>query len=469
MNCLILFKRYLRLSIIPESAELRFPHLHWLALFGSLIVLAAVLALTSHDAEATRDEKMFSAETPFPASPTEKIVVPLQLPPPATHALDGVNFQDAALSEQDWHTLIVKRGDNLSSIFLRLGLDSQQLQDVLELGPETATLARLMPGETIRVRIGANKELQGLVYDVDENSLRIHREQDKLRAVGVKHDLETRLSYATGVIESSLFESGQQAGLSDNMILAMAEIFGWDVDFAQDLREGDSFTVLYEEQYLAGEKVRDGAIVAAEFTNRGKTYRAVRFTESDGVASYYTPEGLSMRKAFLRTPVKFTRISSGFTLARFHPILHRMRAHKGVDYAGPVGTPIKAASDGKVIFKGVKGGYGNTVILQHFGKYSTLYAHMAGFARGLKQGSSVRQGEIIGYLGKSGLATGPHLHYEFRVNGVHQNPLTVPLPKAEPIQAKYKNTFTKQARSLVAQMDMFKTSRLALNQNTAGN
>ena len=217
-------------------------------------------------------------------------------------------------------------------------------------------------------------------------------------------------------------------------------------------------SVIYEEHYVAGEKIRDGTILAAEFTNRGTTYRAIRFADETDQINYYTPEGLSMRKAFLRSPVKFSRISSGFTLARYHPVLHRMRAHKGVDYAAPTGTPIRAASNGKVIFRGVKGGYGNTLILQHAGTYTTLYAHMSRFARGLKQGGRVQQGETIGYVGKSGLATGPHLHYEFRIAGVHRNPLTVPLPKAEPILAQYKPAFTAEAQRLIAQMELLKNN-----------
>lgn len=424
-------------------------------------MLGIVLAFTAPAAKATRSERAFWLDS-IKTTPADRLVLPLQLPPPRATPLNATNFKDAALSEQEWHTVIVNRGDNLSSMFLRLGLGQDQVKDVLRLGAATETLTHLRPGQRIKIRIDEHKELQELVYDVAEKSLHIQRENDTLHATDVNYALETRVGYAAGIIESSLFGAAQQAGLSDTMTLEMAAMFGWDIDFAQDLREGDSFTVMYEEYYLAGEKVRNGPIIAAEFTNRGKAYRAVRFQDEAGETSYYTPEGLSMRKAFLRTPVKFTRISSGFTRARYHPILHRMRAHHGVDYAGPVGTPIKAASDGKVAFKGVKGGYGNTVILQHFGKYSTLYAHMAGFARGLKQGGSVRQGEIIGYLGKSGLATGPHLHYEFRINGAHQDPLKVALPKAEPIQAKYRDAFSAESRKLVARMDLFKTGQLAL-------
>jgi len=455
-------RRSARWQTIQESYQARLSQRHWVALAVSVIALAAVLGLTvSNDAKATRSEKAFWDDLPNPSASADKMILPLSLPPPTARLLT-TNFQDATLSEQNWQTIIVNRGDNLSSMLLRLGVGAQEVQDILDLGTPTATLTHLLPGQQIKVMIGENKRLEELVYEVDEKSLHIRRDQDKLQATDVKHELETRVEHASGIIDSSLFESAQKSGLSDTMTLEMAAIFRWDIDFAQNLRAGDSFTVLYEGHYLAGEKVRDGEILAAEFTNRGKTYRAMRFEQGDGKAEYYTPEGLSLRKAFLSSPVKFSRISSGFSLSRYHPVLHRMRAHKGVDYAAPRGTPITAASNGKIAFKGVKGGYGNTVVIHHAGNYSTLYAHMMGFARGLKQGGSVQQGQIIGYLGQSGLATGPHLHYEFRINGVHQNPLSAKLPKAEPIAAKYRKAFTQEAGKLIAQMELLKSNKLAL-------
>ncbi|MEO5573656.1 MAG: peptidoglycan DD-metalloendopeptidase family protein [Gammaproteobacteria bacterium] len=453
----------LRPQTIQQSLKTRLSRWHWLVLLVSVLLIAGVLGLTtSNDAKATRSERAFwSGALPDATSAANKMILPLHLPPPTGHLL-STNFQDAALSEQDWQTVIVGRGDNLSSMFVRLGLGAQEVQDILDLGPPAATLTHLRPGQQIKVKIDDRQELQDLIYEVDEKSLHIHRAEDKLQATDVKHTIETRISYASGVINSSLFEAAQESGLTDNMTLEMAAIFRWDIDFAQNLRAGDSFTVLYEEYYLAGEKMRDGPILAAEFTNRGKTYRALRFQQGNDEALYYTPQGLSLRKAFLISPVKFTRISSGFNLNRYHPVLHRIRAHKGVDYAAPYGTPITAASNGKVEFRGTKGGYGNTVVLQHAGNYSTLYAHMSGFAKGIKQGGSVKQGQIIGYLGQSGLATGPHLHYEFRVNGVHKDPLKAKLPKAEPILAQYKSDFIQRSTKLTAQMDLLKSNKLAL-------
>lgn len=463
MLTMTFLKRLLEIPMLPEPQKPTFSHLHWAVLLTSLVVISSLLILVSGKAEATRDEGSVLAKPMADLGLANKAAATLTLPlalPPAPQTSQTPPAQ-AIAPEQAWQTVKVGRGDNLSILFDRLGLSGQQVQDIMDLGQATKPLTRLMPGQQIKLRLDG-QQLQELVYEVQEKSLRVFREQGKLQASSVSREVEKRVRYATGVITSSLFEAATQAGMKDTMTLQMANIFGWDIDFAQDLREGDSFTVVYEEHYLEGERLRDGAILSAEFTNQGKTYSALRFKDSDGIFSYYTPEGLSMRKAFLRTPVDFARISSGFSVARYHPILHRMRAHKGVDYAAPTGTPIRAASNGKVAFKGIKGGYGNTLVLQHAGKYSTLYGHLSGYARGIRQGGSVEQGQIIGYVGRSGLATGPHLHYEFRIGGAHQNPLTVALPKAEPIPAKYKTQFASQARSLVAQMALFKNgSRIA--------
>jgi murein DD-endopeptidase MepM/ murein hydrolase activator NlpD len=234
----------------------------------------------------------------------------------------------------------------------------------------------------------------------------------------------------------------------------MAGIFEWDIDFIQDVRVGDEFTVIYEELWRDGVKLRDGQIVAAEFVNQGKTFRAARFLDESGRASYYTPEGRSVRKAFIRAPLNFTRISSGFDPSRRHPVLNTIRAHRGVDYAAPTGTPIRAAGDGKVLFRGVQGGYGNMIILQHGSNITTLYGHMSRFGSA-RTGARVNQGDVIGYVGSSGLATGPHLHYEYRVNGVHRNPRTVALPPADPIGAEQQAAFRALTEPLWRQLDGF--------------
>jgi murein DD-endopeptidase MepM/ murein hydrolase activator NlpD len=251
-----------------------------------------------------------------------------------------------------------------------------------------------------------------------------------------------------------LFEAGLKAGISDAVTMDMAGIFQWDIDFIQDVRLGDEFTVIYEELWRDGVKLRNGEIVAAEFINQGKSYRAARYRDGDGRASYFTPEGRSVRRAFIRAPVDFTRISSNFNPNRRHPVLNTIRAHRGVDYAAPTGTPIRAAGDGKVIFRGVQGGYGNAVVLQHGGNITTLYGHMSRFGNA-RVGARVRQGDVIGYVGKSGLATGPHLHYEYRVNGTHRNPRTVPLPPADPVPAHQQDDFRATTATLWRQLDLY--------------
>jgi murein DD-endopeptidase MepM/ murein hydrolase activator NlpD len=296
--------------------------------------------------------------------------------------------------------------------------------------------------------------------------MRIERADDGFTAQILERDVEVRLVTAEATIDSSLFEAGRDAGMSDNLTMNVAGLFQWDVDFIQDIRQGDRFRVLYEEVWRDGRRLRHRDVLAAEFVNRGRTLRAVRYTDPSGRADYYTPEGRSVRKAFIRAPVDFTRISSPFNPRRRHPILNTIRAHKGVDYAAPSGTPIKAAGDGKVIHRGWKGGYGNTVILQHGGNITTLYAHMSGFARGLAVGQRVRQGEVIGRVGKTGLATAPHLHYEYRVNGVHRNPRTVPLPPAEPVPADQLPSFRAAVGPLLERLDTGAETRLAMADET---
>jgi len=270
-----------------------------------------------------------------------------------------------------------------------------------------------------------------------------------------------RSAYVHGVINSSLSQSAARAGLSHSMTMDMASVFGYDIDFAQDIRQGDEFDVIYEQKVANGKVVGTGNILSARFTNRGKTYTAVRYTNKQGNSSYYTADGNSMRKAFIRTPVDFARISSRFSMGRKHPILNKIRAHKGVDYAAPRGTPIKAAGDGKVLLAGRRGGYGNTVIIQHGNTYRTLYGHMQGFAKGVQTGGTVKQGQVIGYIGTTGLSTGPHLHYEFQVNGVHVDPLGQKLPMADPIAKAERARFMQQSQPLMARMDQERSTLLA--------
>ena len=362
------------------------------------------------------------------------------------------------------HRVTIRSGDSLYGIFRRLGVPPQDLARLLDADKRARRLRNLHPGQELAIDLAPDKSLERLAIALDEERTFIatRRSGGDDYVVDVKHQpLEARATSAAAVIENSLFVAGQRAGLSDRVIMELTEIFGWDVDFALDVRPGDRFTVLYEELYKDGEKVRDGPILAAEFFNRGRSVRALRYEDETGRSRYFSPEGLSMRKAFLRTPVNFSRISSRFSRGRLHPVLQRMRAHKGVDYAAPRGTPVKATGNGRVIFAGRKGGFGKTVVIQHGSTYTTLYAHMSRIHRRARTGNRVQQGDVIGYVGSTGLATGPHLHYEFRVRGVHADPLRVDLPKALPIEAEYKQDFLRKSQPLVKQLDVLANTSLA--------
>ena len=363
-------------------------------------------------------------------------------------------------------TMTVRRGDSLDRMFKRNSLDRRDLANIMALDVARKNLRLIKPGDKIQVR-----QDDGQVLRLDKpiklgEILSIRRTTDGYIAETIEEELEAQPVRAAGTIESSLFLAAADAGISDRTIMNLAGIFAWDVDFMLDIRSGDQFTLVYEEIWKDGERVAEGDILAAEFVNQGDAFRAIRFQDDGGRVDYYTPEGNSVRKAFVRAPLTFSRISSNFNPKRRHPKLNTIRAHKGVDYAAPTGTPIKAAGDGKVIHRARKGGYGNTVILQHGGNITTLYAHMSKYGRG-RVGSRVRQGQIIGYVGSTGLATGPHLHYEYRRNGVHLNPRTVKLPDAEPIKAEYLTEFQKAAKPLLQQLESTRTL-MADSSNRAG-
>ncbi|MCW8828525.1 MAG: peptidoglycan DD-metalloendopeptidase family protein [Gammaproteobacteria bacterium] len=457
------YSSYLNRDYKPHAAgdtkrppRLHRKHLHLLAIFSVTAGLVALFS-PSHDAEATRQITQQASPASGQVAREEILDLPLPLP----QQLGKSRSEPRQPQDLPWKSVTVRSGDSLSLIFSRLELSPQQLHAVVEADEGGKLLTALRPGQKLHFQIEENT-LQAIKYIISpERSLYVTRKGESFNSNVIEHPVEIRLTHASGGIDSSLYQSGSEAGLSDNIIMELANIFGWDVDFALDIRKGDQFALLFEEHYLDGDKLRDGKILAAEFTNRGNTYRAVLFTNAEGQSQYYSPEGKSMRKAFLRSPVDFHRISSKFTRERYHPVLGKKRPHRGVDYAAATGTPIKAAGDGKVIFRGVKGGYGRTVVLQHGGSITTLYAHLSNFRRGVGNGSRVKQGQVIGYVGQSGLATGPHLHYEFRINGAHRNPLTVKLPDAEPLPAKYREEFAQQSGQLLAQLDLFKRVQLA--------
>ena len=363
--------------------------------------------------------------------------------------------------EFDKLTLTIGRGDTMEKLFRRNNLNIGQLMTIAQLDEAKQRFRRIKPGDVFEVEHDAG-QIVSLYSKLDLTSaLQIEKSEDGFAAKIIERPIEIRKRHAYGVIESSLFESAAQAGLSDKTIMNVAGIFAWDVDFILDIRSGDNYYVQFEEIWQDGEFVTDGEIIAAEFNNNGRQIRAVRFKDKNENTDYFTPEGDSVRKAFIRAPVDFTRISSNFNPKRRHPILNKIRAHRGVDYAAPRGTPIKAAGDGKVIFRGIKSGYGKVVILQHGGNITTLYAHMSGYAAKARLGARMRQGQTIGYVGMTGLATANHLHYEYRLNGVHRNPRTVALPDAEPIAEEYRQRFMTEAAPILEELEKFKSTQVA--------
>ena len=379
-----------------------------------------------------------------------------------SNAADETGTAPEAISPVETLVLDVQPGDTLESMFRESGLSLVDLTEILQLDTARQNLRKLRPGDTLSVRHDEGI-VQGLERDMGVGQVFVVQRNDAasgtasatdpvFRAELVKLPVERRIVTAGGRISSSLFEAAANAGLSEKAVMKLAEIFAWDIDFARDISTDDEFTLVYEELWRNGKKLGEGEILAAEFTNRGGRFTAVRFEESDGRAAYYSTDGRPMRKAFVRAPISFARISSKFNPNRRHPILNTIRAHQGVDYSAPTGTPIKASGDGKVIFRGWKSGYGNTLILQHGGNITTLYAHLSRFAKTSGYGTKVRQGEVIGYVGATGLATAAHLHYEYRKNGVHLNPQTVILPPAEPLRGSELTAFQTTAQPLLTRL-----------------
>lgn len=406
------------------------------------------------------------ALTALPAHPelpalTNTAVKPaLATMPKAIEAAPRASPQPNSLA--GWYDATVQAGDTVSLIFDRLGLQSKDLYAVLDSSQEAKALERVFPGQQLKVRLDDGGDIIEIIYQASKlEGLRILRDNDSatFTAAKFRHKVEKRRTFAAGSVQGSLYQSALEAGLSPSTIIKMGKIFAWKIDLSH-VKPGDTFTVIYEQDYYAGELIEDGAILAAEFVSSGTPYRAIGFRNEKGALDYFTPEGNSLKQAFTRNPVDFTRISSGFQPDRWHPVLGVKRPHRGVDYAAPTGTPVSASGDGVVRFIGRKGGYGNTVIIDHGHGYTTLYGHLSKFKKGLKRGRRVAQDQEIGYVGSSGLATGPHLHYEFRVNGQHKDPVTVALP-AEPINPHYREQFMQHAAALNTALDQHRDTLLA--------
>jgi murein DD-endopeptidase MepM/ murein hydrolase activator NlpD len=367
--------------------------------------------------------------------------------------LPVTDTQEITAAPFEFVTLTVGRNDTLDQLFRGLQLKLSDLAELRSLPDVRKSLDMIRPGDVIQLT-HLDGEIKSLTRRIDETAtLSVTRPDGVFSANIVENPLETGEQMLHGSIASSLYDAVSLAGGTNRLAVELAHVFQYDIDFVNQAQPGDSFIVAYEQQFQDGEFVRDGDILAAEFVNSGKTYRAVRYVGPNGKADYYTPDGRPVRKAFLRYPVDYARISSGFSSARRHPVLNRVRAHKGIDFAAPTGTPIKAAGAGRIASRGRNGGYGNAVVIAHKNGITTLYGHMSRFAKGQQVGDSVSQGEVIGYVGMTGLASGPHVHYEYRVNGVHKNPARVTVPKADPIPASQMADFKAQTEPLLARLD----------------
>lgn len=361
-----------------------------------------------------------------------------------------------------WRNERIQRGDTVAELLRRLNVEDQAASDYLRKNKASEGLRQLAVGKEVQAETDANGALLALRYPgYNGNQVVVEKNGDSFKTRTLPALTEKRVQIRTGEIKTNLFAATDEVGLPDPAANQLADIFGGDIDFHRDLRKGDKFTVIYEMNYINGEPARTGRILSAEFVNHGHAFRAAYFQTTEYTGDYYSPEGKSMHKAFLRSPIEFSRVSSGFSKSRFHPLLNKWRSHKGVDYAAAMGTKVKVTSDGVVAFVGKQGGYGNVVMVEHQGHFTTVYGHLSRFAGGLRKGQRVGQGQIIGYVGMTGLASGPHLHYEFKMNGIQRDPLKVALPDGKPIKEEQKTAFVEATNELFGQLDTFRNTHIA--------
>lgn len=379
----------------------------------------------------------------------------------STHSATLINNENITFLHEEQ----IDRSDTISSLIARLGISDQAATDYIKNSPEAQAISRqLKPGKVVSAKTGEGGELIALYFPLNgkDAMLIVERTNGRFSAREQAFKLDKQTVIKSGEIKSSLFGATDAAGIPDSIASQLAEVFGADIDFYRDLRRGDRFSLVYETLTHLGQPIRTGRILSAEFTNNQKTYNAYWFETENGRGGYYTAEGTSLRKAFLKSPLEFSRVTSGFSSARLHPVFQTMRAHKGIDYGAPTGTRVRAVADGVVDFAGRQGGYGNLVVLKHQGAYSTAYGHLNGFAKGLRKGLHISQDETIGFVGQTGVATGPHLHYEFRVNSVQVNPLTVAMPSAVPLNPAQAGRFRNSTESLRSQLALAKQINFAV-------
>lgn len=432
------------LSQIQPSQERKL-RLRWLLALSTLPLFGVITAFG------------IAPQTIVEDIPVEQVVEELTLP--ALASLELPADDQAPL----WQSEEIRKDDTLGALLDRLNIQNAEAINFLRQSPDASALAsKLRPGRPILAKTTKDGKLLELQYQYDATSaLEVKLEGGDYAAKQTELAQEKRTELKSAEIRSSLFAATDAAGIPDAIAMQLVQIFSSDIDFHLDLREGDRFMVIYESGYSNGEMTTPGQILAAEFVNQGKTYSALLYRDGNGRSDYFTSDGKALHKAFLRSPLEFSRISSGFTLARFHPVLNRWRAHKGVDYAAPIGTRIKATADGTVLFAGQQSGYGNVIMLQHAAGVTTVYAHLSRFASGLRKGQRISQGDIIGHVGMSGLASGPHLHYEFRVHGQHRDPLKVALPNTARISNINQAAFKQQTTPLLEQLSLLRNIHTA--------
>ena len=363
----------------------------------------------------------------------------------------------------EWHEIRARKGDSLAIIFKRCGLKPQTLQALLHNNPHAKELKAIKPDQQIKLLI-RNKILDQLIMPISNlETLSIIRQDTRYLSKIESQKMTLQTNYVTATIQGSLYGTANRMKIPYKLIKQMTDIFNWDINFARDVRAGDQFTILYKAYYLQNKLMNTGDILAVTYTNKGTTHQAIRHETKDGDVGYFSPAGVSLKKAFSRYPIQFSHISSTFSLSRMHPILHYKRPHKGIDLAAPIGTPIHATGDGRIEAIDRHPGYGNMIKISHQNTYTSLYAHLLRFQKGLSRGSRVKRGQIIGYVGQTGLADGPHCHYEFHVHHVPHNPSTVPLPRDISVSSREMATFKAHAQTTLAQLKLYETAQLAKN------
>lgn len=392
-------------------------------------------------------------DTAFQNTTQETVIEPLALP--EAQPTDSGSFDF-------WREERIIRGETLSSLLQKLGINAEDQQGIIAAAPHSKAIGNLVPGRSVLARVSSSGRLLLLRYLVSDTTLvNINRSNDQFVIEEQIIKPEMRPVMRSGSIQGSLFGATDAADVPDRIASEMADAFSGDIDFHKDLRSGDHFSVIYEAFYFDGRLIKTGRLLAAEFVNQNKQYQAIYFKDAQGHDGFYNANGQSLKRAFLKSPMPFDRISSGFSTARLHPVLNIWRSHKGVDYAAPTGTPVRAIADSVISFSGKQGGYGNLIVLNHQTPYSTAYGHLSAFGKGIKRGGKVKQGQVIGYVGSTGLASGPHLHYEFRVNGVQRNPLAMKLPTSYPLAYRSRAEFTAHAQPLTTQLNLLRGTNLS--------